>query len=208
VLLRDLAALPGPSVHADRFRLARPAHTSWEVSVDGASGDLSAAGAPIALERLASDASTLLQAATAPGTGHAVRLAMENATDDALVDEVVRVRSTGCGVDCGPDDAYRITARETTATISRFNNTATQATVLLLQNRETTPVEGHVFFWSPAGTLLASRSFALAPRGSSGSSGSITVTHGGPYGALAGKAVALEPATGFAFDAPLQVRAR
>jgi uncharacterized repeat protein (TIGR01451 family) len=219
VLRRDLAALPGPSVHADRFRLAQPAYTSWEVSVDGASGDVSAPGGAVALERLASDASTLLQTATAPGTGHAVRLAIENATDGALVDEVVRVRSTGCGVDCGPDDVYRIRARETTATIPRFNNTATQATVLLLQNREPTAIDGHVWFWSPAGTLLASRSFALAPRGSfvlataalpglSGSSGSITVTHDGPYGALAGKAVALEPATGFAFDAPLSVRPR
>ena len=33
-----------------------------------------------------------------------------------------------------------------------------------------------------------------------------TVTHDGPYGGLAGKAVALEPASGFSFDTPLEPR--
>ena len=41
-----------------------------------------------------------------------------------------------------------------------------------------------------------------------GQSGSITIAHDGPHGALAGKAVALEPATGFAFDSPLVTRPR
>jgi hypothetical protein len=41
-----------------------------------------------------------------------------------------------------------------------------------------------------------------------GTSGSITVTHDGSYGALAGKAVALEPATGSSFDSPLAYRPR
>ena len=36
-----------------------------------------------------------------------------------------------------------------------------------------------------------------------GMAGSITVTHTGRYGDLSGKAVALEPATGFTFDTPL-----
>ena len=217
VLGRDLAALPGPSVHMDRFRLARPAYTSWEVTVDGASGDLSGAGTAIALERLAPDASTPLQSASLSGIGQGVRLAVENATGEAVADEVVRVRSTGCALDCGADDVYRIGARETTASIPRFNNSASQVTVLLLQNRDPSAIEGHVWFWSPEGTLLASRTVALAPRGSlvlataalpglAGASGSVTITHDGGYGALAGKAVALEPATGFAFDAPLTVR--
>jgi hypothetical protein len=34
-------------------------------------------------------------------------------------------------------------------------------------------------------------------------SGSITLSHDGRYGELAGKAIALEPATGFSFDTPL-----
>jgi hypothetical protein len=41
-----------------------------------------------------------------------------------------------------------------------------------------------------------------------GRSGTITATHDGPYGGLVGKAVAIEPATGFAFDTPLEPRRR
>jgi hypothetical protein len=41
-----------------------------------------------------------------------------------------------------------------------------------------------------------------------GTFGSLTVTHGGPYGALVGKAVSLEPGTGFSFDTPLTYRPR
>ena len=36
--------------------------------------------------------------------------------------------------------------------------------------------------------------------GAAGASGSITLDHNGPYGGLSGKAVAVEPATGFTFD--------
>jgi len=39
-----------------------------------------------------------------------------------------------------------------------------------------------------------------------GQAGSITVSHDGPYGGIAGKTVALEPATGFSFDSPLESR--
>ena len=39
-------------------------------------------------------------------------------------------------------------------------------------------------------------------------SGSVTVSHDAPYGGLTGKAVAIEPATGFSFDTPFEVRAR
>jgi hypothetical protein len=40
------------------------------------------------------------------------------------------------------------------------------------------------------------------------SSGSIRVSHDGRYGDISGKAVAVEAATGFTFDAPLRTRAR
>jgi hypothetical protein len=42
----------------------------------------------------------------------------------------------------------------------------------------------------------------------SGQRGSITVSHDGGYGALTGKAVALESATGFSFDSPMAPRPR
>jgi hypothetical protein len=37
-------------------------------------------------------------------------------------------------------------------------------------------------------------------------SGSVTVAHDAPFGGLVGKAVALEPSTGFSFDTPLEPR--
>jgi hypothetical protein len=36
----------------------------------------------------------------------------------------------------------------------------------------------------------------------------VTVVHDAPYGALAGKTVALEPSTGFSFDSPMLPRPR
>ena len=78
-------------------------------------------------------------------------------------------------------------------------------------------VAGNIWFWSTTGTLLASRSLALETKatlvldtmsvpGLSGIAGSITVSSDGTYGALGGKAVALDPSSGFSFDAPLTAR--
>jgi hypothetical protein len=129
------------------------------------------------------------------------------------------VRSAGCSTDCGADDTYRLRVRETTARIPRFNNSGTQGTVLLIQNRTDGPIAASVDFWSAQGALLATAPLALAPQAVGvvntlslpalvGKSGSVSITHDGPYGALAGKAVALEPATGFSFDSPLTDKPR
>jgi hypothetical protein len=69
-------------------------------------------------------------------------------------------------------------------------------------------------FWRASGAPAASQAFTLAPHGLAvvntlgiaglaGTSGSVTIVHDGAYGALVGKSVALEPATGFSFDSPL-----
>ena len=118
-----------------------------------------------------------------------------------------------------PDDTYRMRARETTCSIPRFNNTGTQSTVLLVQNTTDRPLAGRAYFWSTGGSLLGQSSFAINPRGTlvlqaagvggtAGQGGSVTLTHDGGYGALAGKAVALEPSTGYSFDSPMSPRAR
>jgi hypothetical protein len=78
---------------------------------------------------------------------------------------------------------------------------------------------GAADFWSPAGVRLTTTGVSIQPRGTlvidtgtlaglQAQSGSITVTHDGAYGALAGKAVALEPATGLSFDSPLTYKPR
>ena len=114
---------------------------------------------------------------------------------------------------------YEIELLESTYSIPRFNNTASQATVLLIQNQRGFPVSGSIYFFGPAGGIIGAQAFSIAERGvlllnsgavagAAGQSGSVIVAHDGGYGALAGKAVALEPATGFVFDTLMVPRAR
>ncbi len=212
--VRSLASLPGNAPNPALFRIAQRAGASYEVRVDAASGDVS----PPVLERLGIDQSTVLQTGVAMGTGGSVALRWEN-RGPVQLGEWIRVRSGGCQSDCGADDTFRVRAYETSMSLARFVATGSQVTVMTLQNPGTRPLSGNVDFWSPAGSLVGTRAFTLDPRASltfdvstvagiAGQSGSATVTHDGGYGDLVGKAVALEPATGFAFDTPFVVRSR
>jgi hypothetical protein len=153
------------------------------------------------------------------GSGPGRTLRWQNTSASGIANQPIRVRSGGCATNCGADDTYRVRGWETTYTIPRFNNGGTQATVLLVQNATSRQVAGTAHFWSVAGTLLGSQPFNLQPRaalvlnaatvaGTAGQGGSVTIAHDGGYGALAGKAVALEPATGYSFDSPMTPRAR
>ena len=53
---------------------------------------------------------------------------------------------------------------ETTGSISRFNNTGSQSTVLMLQNPTNYMIAGTVYFWDPAGTQVATQRFLLPPK--------------------------------------------
>lgn len=205
----DLAA-PG----GDVFRLAQAPHASFEVAIDGASGDAT----PLLLERLAADNLTVLQTGVPAGTGGAIAMRWENTSPLALSNQHLRVTGA-CGGACGPDDVYRIRARETTLAGPRFNNGGGQATVVIVANAGSGPAQGRVWFWNASGALLASSAFSLGARQSlalntsalpalAGRSGSLTVSHTGALGAVSGKAVALEPGTGFSFDTPLTPRPR
>jgi hypothetical protein len=197
--------------------MAQQPYGSYEVVVDAASGDL---GPGLVLRRVAPDGVTLLQdAEPVSGLDFAQSLRWRNDASAAVVDEFIRVQSASCSSTCGADDVYRIRAYETTYRAPRFNNSGSQVTVLALQNRDATPISGTIHFWAAGGTLAASVTFDLGPRqslslntntvpGLAGVGGTLTVTHDGRYGALAGKAVALEPATGFSFDTPLEPRPR
>src|SRR4029453_12427193 len=103
---------------------------------------------------------------------------------------------------------------DTTYLVPRFNNAGTQITVLVLQNPASYAVNGHIWFWSPAGSLLGSAAFSLVAKqtlvlntatvsGVSAQGGTITIGNDGRYGDLSGKTVALEPSTGFSFDTPM-----
>jgi hypothetical protein len=208
----DLSAQTG-AAGQDAFRLSQSAFSSYEVVLDAVSGDAS----PAVLERLAADNVTVLQ--TAAGVGGARSLRWENASGTAVTNQHVRVRSSGCTTACGPDDVFRIRAWETTGRIARFNNSGSQGTVLILQNPGGQTVAGRAHFWSGAGSLLATHPFTLGARATLalntltlpalvGRAGSVTVTHDGGYDGLVGKAVSLEPSTGFSFDAPMGPRPR
>jgi hypothetical protein len=209
--IADLA--PPPPNGVDWYLLRQSPRSSWEVVVDGVTGDVGSASGP-ALERVAGDGSTVLQAGTGSGSSKSLRIRNDG---PAAVADYVRVTGD-CGAACGAGDEYRIRAYETTARIARFNNSATQVTVLVLRNESPLTMGGTLWFWKGSdGSVAGSQAFTLPPRGSlavntasiaPGASGSVTVTHDGRYGELAGKAVAVEPATGFTFDTPLETRPR
>jgi hypothetical protein len=111
----------------------------------------------------------------------------------------------------GPDSVYDAVYYDTTLFVPRWNNTASQTTILILQNATDIAVTGTAYFHDAAGALLASVAVAVPPQGVqvmptgsvpalAGRSGSAQIAQLGGYAALAGKAVALEPATGFTFD--------
>jgi hypothetical protein len=183
------------------------------VVVDAASGDV----LPVDLVRLGADHSTVLQSSTVIGAGPSRSLRWQNLTPATVANQLVRVRSGGCTTACGTDDVYRIRFRETTGSIPRFNNSGSQASVLLLHNSGPDSIAGTLHFWGPPGALLHAQAFTVPPRGLfsfnassvatlQGQSGAVTVSHDGRHGDLSGKSVALEPATGFSFDSPLIFR--
>ena len=152
------------------------------------------------------------------GTGASLSLRWENTSGVVVTNQHVRVRSAGCASACDAGDRYRLRAWETTASVARLNNAGGQATVLVLQNDRRAPRRACALLEAgrhgPAVPPFASGARASVVidtsglPGLGGQSGSITVSHAGAFGALAGKAVSLQPATGFAFDTPLARRPR
>ena len=201
-------------VRPDLYRIGQKPYSSYEVVIDGTSGDI----VPVTFERLAGDNLSILQTGSPVATGQSTSLRFENTTALTVTNQHIRVNGP-CATPCGADDVYRIRAFETTYSIPRFNNSGSQVTVLLLQNPAAYTITGHVWFWSASGGLQGSQSFTLANRqtlvlntatvpGLAGQGGAITVSHDGRYGDLAGKTVALEPSTGFSFDSPMTARPR
>ena len=216
--LHDLGVLTPPAADEDWYRISQRPYSSYEVVVDATSGDV---GQTLLLDRIDTDGTTVAQSGSADGIGFSRTLRFRNLGSAAVDGQWVRIRSGSCTTDCGADDVYRVRAYDTTYAVPRFNNSATQVTVLLLQNPGSAPVDLTVHFWSPTGALLATYNpaAALAPKallvlntsgvaGAAGQSGAMTVTHTAGYGGLAGKTVALEPATGFSFDTPSLTRPR
>lgn len=208
----------GPVADVDLFRIRQQPYASYEVVVDATSGDVGLGAGPL-VQRVGADGFTPLQASQPVGAGPSRSLRWENTVPGPVDDQFVRIASASCATNCGPDDAYRVRTYETTCVIPRFNNSSSQITVILVQNAGTSAVSGRLSFWSAAGSLLHTEPVSLAPRGLvslnasgvaalQGASGSVTISSDAAYGTLVGKAVALEPATGYSFDSPLEARRR
>jgi hypothetical protein len=123
---------------------------------------------------------------------------------------VVLVRVLGWTTATAEASSYDIQLRDTTLFVPRWNNTATQTTVLVLQNTANHEMGGRISFHDADGALLTFVDVLVPQHGVhllqtasiaalQGRSGSATIAQA-PYAALVGKAVALEPATGFTFD--------
>jgi len=213
VQVHDLGVRPGPVADEDWYSAFSYGYSSYEVTVEGMTGDVNPP-VGISLERV--DGTGAVLTSSLPILGGAARsLRWENTTASPLSDSYIRVRGALCGTDCSSEDQYTIRFYDTTYSIPRFNNAGSQVTVVILQNTSPqTLISGNVYCWSTSGTLLATIPFLLgdhqilvsnmaAVPGLQGVGGSITITTDGRYGQLTGKAIALEPSTGFSFDSPM-----
>lgn len=212
VQVHDLAGQPG-TADRDWFVMPQKAYSSYEVIVDGVTSELNLGPASVTL--VASDGLTVIEnSGPLMGglSGHSRALRFAN-TSSTLKREYIRVGDATCGFFCDTDDQYTIRVRETTVNVARFNNSATQQTILLTQNASDVAVSCWAFFWSGTGTLLETTFTSIPAKGLAvvslagigalaGQSGHLTLAHNGSHGALNVKAVAVEPATGFTFDTP------
>ena len=208
----DLAPPSGPGPDRDFYVLMQRPEASYELVVDETSGD----AAPLTVQRIGADGTTVLQSAVPVGTGTARSLRWINFAFDTISNEHVRVESASCGTVCGTDDTYRVRFYETTLRGARVNNTNGQTTVLLLQNLTDDEVTGFIHFRSEDGVNGGGQGYTIPARGTLVHDmsqnlfvpGSLWVTHDAPHGGVAGKVVGLEPATGFIFETLLTSRPR
>jgi hypothetical protein len=210
----DLEGAP-PAYDQDWLRVSTAARHSYEVRVTGNYWDFGC-GTPACpkLERVTSGGTVLTGGSAAfddiaDGTvffslGQTVRWTAPDHTPEYL-------RISGDQfAPLGPRP-YTVVFRDTTLLVPRWNSSGTQTTVLVLQNAQAVSITGSVHFYNAAGGLVQSVGISVPPYGvqvlSTGSlpalaglSGSAQISHDATYGGLTGKAVALEPSTGFTFD--------
>ena len=206
--------IQGSSADQDWYLAMTRPFSSYQFLTDSFTGDLDLTAT--GLQRL--DTSQVVQqdAAFLDAAGGVLALDWINAgaTD---VTHFVRVRGAACGASCGTRDTYRARFYDTTYTVPRFNNSGSQATVLLVQNATDRDCSLTAVFMSDAGSMVANPTFALNPHQllvlasasvAPSQSGSVRIMHTCGYGGLSGKAVSVEPATGFTFDTPMLHRPR
>jgi hypothetical protein len=210
--VHDLEGVP-PAFDQDWMRVFSQARHSYEARVSGLYWDNGCATAPCPRLARVNDGGTVLSPGFADlddvvtgseSAGQTVRWT-------ATVSGGEKLRVTGDQLLPLAAVPYTILFRDTTLLVPRWNSTGTQTTVVIVQNPRSATVTGLVHFYDAAGTLRQSVGLSVPAYGVqvlstgalpalAGLSGSAQITHDGAYGGLTGKAVALEPATGFTFD--------
>jgi hypothetical protein len=201
----------GGFADADWYIAATLPFSSYQFVVDGMTGDLDLATDDV--QRLDGLGSSVLESGVVTDFGGVVHLDWLRGEGTAPAKNLIRVQGAACGLSCDSQDRYRARFYDTTYTVPRFNNTATQSTVLLVQNATDRSCVVTFFFMNNAGALLnATSAGSVNPNqllvvatatAVPNQSGSVRVAHTCGYGGLSGKAVSVEPATGFTFDTPL-----
>ena len=211
--VHDLGA-EGGVADQDWYIFTNAARSSYEVLIDGTTGDMNLTGSDVA--RMGSAVDVLQNSVQLAGYSAALRWQNTAALGET---NWIRVFGASCGTACSSNDQYRIRMYETTYAIPRFNNSGTQITVLIVSNAATFSCSAQFHFYNAAGTFLGSTSNTYSVRETlvlntsglgfaAGQSGAIYVSHTCGYSGLAGKAVALEPSTGFTFDTAMIPRIR
>jgi hypothetical protein len=197
--------------------------SSYEVRVDGMGDSLTlttGSGDLLAVDLVESDGTVVASGYNMNPAGVDRRVTFSNNTATVNNDQQIRISSPFCGGGaCGgfQESGYTIRLFDTTYNVSRFNNGGSQTTVAILQNSLDSSVSGTLHLFNPAGTLLASQPVSINGHGvavvntagipgAAGVAGSMILTNSGGYGGLSGKAIALEPSTGFTFDTTMQSR--
>jgi hypothetical protein len=211
--VHDLAAV-GDTPDEDWYKFMSRPRSSFQLVVDGMTGDLRLTGTDVQLL----DLQGVFEAdAQVTDLGGSLSLAWRNlAANFGGVRHFVRIRGADCGTTCTATDRYRVRFFDTTYSIPRFNNSGTQVTVTTVQNVTDAACDVHYLFQDEGPNLPLGRvDTTLPPRGLHvlntatvvpNESGSILVLHTCGYGGLSGKAVAVEPATGFTFDTAMVYR--
>jgi hypothetical protein len=213
----DTGHTVGSGGDQDWFLLASHQYSSYQLVVDGLTGGLDFV--PASVQRLVNSGTTVQQSAVALEGGGVLSLVWVGPVAFLTPTPTwVRVQGAACGIACSATDTYRVRFYETTYTVPRFNNSGTQSTVLMLQNTTDRACAATVFFLDGSGTLvgqhlvnggvLPGHRLAVVPTATvvPNLSGSARIAHTCGYGGLSGKAVSVEPATGFTFDTALQHR--
>jgi hypothetical protein len=218
--VHDLEGVSGVA-DQDWFRVSQKPYSSYEVLVDGLTGGLSPVPVTVPGTELGVyfvyENGTVVPSNALGASGSARVLYFRNETATVKDADRIRVANPLCAGACLATEQYRIRLFDTTYGISRFNNSASQITVLVIQNTSDRVVYFNAHFFTGDGTGLNTYSQNISPFGTvvlntstvvgvAGQSGSIIIANDGRYGVLTGKAVALEPSTGFAFDTLMVAR--